>query len=775
MGRSGSVRFAVLVFVLFLLGVSVTACGGGGNALKSIPDEVPALITLSPATNSSMDVGATQIFTATASNRNDQLISEVFSYQSSNPAVVTVANTGTVCAGTWDSVTAPTTCTPGPVGIAQITATAKGVSSPPTLVYVHEHITSVRISVIPALTNPPPSQPCYSKGQSLAFQATAYNGVGSNLTDITSTVGQFTWEAATASVAGLTPITRTSSGQTIQNEAQALANVPGTTNLYANVSGVNSAPYNFVTCAVKSISLYVPGTSKTSFVVSTGASTTIYATVLDTLDKTITQVPLTWNSSNRSSVTVSASSSTLYGGVGQANAPLIGASAVTASCTPPSCNIGFSPTLPIYPAGVISFVVAGNPSGTATYSIYVTSTGTGVDPITNQPWSCATVQGCSTRIIPITGSSTGTNTIGVAGTLNSTPNSFLFDPGGTAAYLGVDSGRLGTRGLMVVSGTSNSLTQHTTAPGKVLAVSPSGQMVIVSDTVDTPNQVYVFNASTGSVAATLNIAGATAAAFSPDNLKAFIVAGNLLYIYSALDALQTVPLSPPSTANDVAFLPVGAFALIAGSTPDSVTPYTTCTGLPAPQVVTTPGTPSMLRPLPDGAQVLAMDSPGIDYLDVSTTSTGCPPTISSSYAGTVNLGQGSFVPAQFIISPDGLTAYILTQNSGVVLVFSIANKTTSAIALTGNATALQAALTPDGKFLYVGAEDVPPPPTATSPAALGSVHVLDTANGTDIQQITFPPTSSQEPQPFCIGPGNPPLPPPSPVTYCYPDLIAVKP
>src|SRR5208282_5204181 len=124
--------------------------------------------------------------------------------------------------------------------------------------------------------------------------------------------------------------------------------------------------------------------------------------------------------------------------------------------------------------------------------------------------------------------------------------------------------------------------------------------------------------------------------------------------------------------------------------PDSVSAYTTCTNAiatdsgNAPQVVTTPGIPSMLRPLPDGTQVLAMDPPGIDYLNVNTTSTGCPPTMSSSYAGSVNLGQGNFVATQFIVSPDGLTAYILTQNSGVILVLNIANQATSAIALTGN-------------------------------------------------------------------------------------------
>jgi len=770
---------AVFILILSLLAISLSACGGS-SATNPVPDQVPATISLSPTTTASLDVGATQTFTATAHNRNNQTVAEVFSYESSNPAVVTVASTGAVCAGTWNSLTAPTICTPGPVGTAEITANALGVSSPPTLVFVHQHVTSIQISVVPSQTNPP--GPCYSKAQVLDFQANAYSGIGSNLTDITPTVGQFAFQVGNSSVVTLKTLTQNSSNQPVLNQAETTANTPGTTYLYANVSGVNSAPYNFMTCAVQEITLSVPDDSGTSFVVPTGTSKTIDATVIDSLGNTITGIPLTWGSSNSTSVAVTGSSaSTLYGSTGAVSTPSVGASAVIASCTPPTCNIGFSPTLPIYPTGTISFVVTGTSSSTS-YSLYVTTTGTGIDPSTNQPWSCASTNGCLSRIIPLAGSSTGTDTLGTVISLPSPPNSLLFEPGGTAAYLGVDSGQLGIRGLMVLTVASNALAQHTAAPGQVLAISSDGKTVIISDTVDLPNQVYIFNTGTSTVTTALNITGATAAAFSPDNLKAYIVAGNTLYIYSALDALQTVQLSPGSpsfAATDVTFLPAGAFAFIAGGPPDTVTAYATCTNGIAlapmtntPQVIATPGLPSMLRPLPNGTQVLAMDPPGIDFLDLTTTPVGCPPTLQVSPTVSVNLSQGNFVPTQFIVSPDGLTAYIRTQNSGIILVFDIANKATSAIALTGNAIALQAALTPDGRFLYVGAEDVPPPvPPATSPAALGSVHVLDTTAGADVQQITFP----QTPQPFCIGPGTPPLPPPSPVTYCYPDLIAVKP
>src|SRR5207302_7517981 len=52
---------------------------------------------------------------------------------------------------------------------------------------------------------------------------------------------------------------------------------------------------------------------------------------------------------------------------------------------------------------------------------------------------------------------------------------------------------------------------------------------------------------------TFQISGATAAAFSPDNLKAYILAGNKLYVYSKLDPLQTIDLG--GAGNDVAFHP----------------------------------------------------------------------------------------------------------------------------------------------------------------------------------------------------------------------------
>ena len=99
--------------------------------------------------------------------------------------------------------------------------------------------------------------------------------------------------------------------------------------------------------------------------------------------------------------------------------------------------------------------------------------------------------------------------------------------------------------------------------------------MLVSDTINTPNEVYVINV-TGQSSTSLSISGATAAAFSPDSLKAFIVAGNTVYVYSKEDALQSFPLTNPGTA--VAFTPEGSFAFISGGgIADGALTYTTCT------------------------------------------------------------------------------------------------------------------------------------------------------------------------------------------------------
>src|ERR1700731_551661 len=146
MGRVGLVGFVVLVALLFLLLAGLPGCGSN-SAVTTTNFAVPGSINLIPTPNLSMEIGTNQAFIASPMSSTKTAITEPVFYQSSNTAVVTVAGNGLACAGSWDSLSNPQICTPGKVGIAQVTATAQGVSSPPTTVYVHQHIDKVEVSL----------------------------------------------------------------------------------------------------------------------------------------------------------------------------------------------------------------------------------------------------------------------------------------------------------------------------------------------------------------------------------------------------------------------------------------------------------------------------------------------------------------------------------------------------------------------------------------------------------------------------------------------------
>ncbi|MGH9538349.1 MAG: hypothetical protein ACRD3H_10510, partial [Terriglobales bacterium] len=670
------------IFLIISLIAAYTACSSSSPTTNTT-FPVPGKIILSPAAAVSLDTGSTtQSFSATPQNNMGTTITTPVAFLSSNTAVLTIANNGNACAGTWDSLTIPQICTPGPVGMSQVTATSHGISSPPTTVYVHQHIDKIVISPVPNQT--PPAGPCFSKDQVFNYQANAF----SRGLDITAGVGPFSWQAITAGVGVLTTSTELAplSGL-LPGQVQVKASTPGMTAIFASVSNVTSQTLDFTTCAVESITLAVTGGSTNSVNVTSGAGKSLTATVIDSLGNTITDVPLTWSSSQPGTVGVSSA--------GAVTTSQAGGGSVIASCTPPTCNIGFQPLLPIYPEAAIDVVVAPVTTTTTTppaQTIYVSSTGV------TASGNCATTTGCFSTLIPITGPA---NTLGAAVNLPATPNSLVFDPQGTKAYMGTDFGFLGTRGLMVVTVASPpTVAQFKSVTGKVLTVSPDGKKVIISDTKSTPNQVFVFD-TTANTSITLPIVGATAADFSPDNLKAYILAGSTLYIYSTLEALKTVPLGAP--ANDVSFLANGAFAYLAGGIASGVTVQTTCSNAQA-ATVATPNTPVFLKTLPSGLQVLGVDSPGVDIINVSSAPTGCSPTVSNTVQ-SFNLGQGSFVPVQLIVSQDAARAYILADNLGSVLVFNVGNQTSSAIPLAGDAIPIQASLTPDGTRLYIAASD----------------------------------------------------------------------
>jgi hypothetical protein len=746
MGRSSSAWFAFIAIIFSSL--FLASCGHGSSTTNF---QTPAHLAMSPSTAISLDLGKTQSFTTTATNFQGRTITELYSYHSTNTSVITVANNGVACAGSWDSLASPQVCTPGSTGVAQVTSTAEGVSSNPVTVYVHQQIDSISIAPVP----PPPASNCLSKDQTANYQVLAM----SRGADITPTVGQFQWQTASPIIATVSS-TATGLGNMVNgislNQVQVTAKAPGLTQLFASVANVNSAPFNFYTCPVKSISLVINGVSGNSFAVVGSGSKTVTPTVIDANNNSITGVPLTWSSSAPNAGTASGSTTT---GIGTITISHPGTTAVVASCTPPTCNIGLTPADPFYPTGAIypeSVITATATSSSSTeqgQTVWVSSVDCGLS--TNLSSNCVTA------LVPITSPS---NVVGNLALLPATPNSFVVavvhgtNGNVLTGFLGTDSSFQGTKGLMVANLNSNSpvVMEYPSVVGKVLAVSPNGNKVVVSDTISVPNQVYVFD-NTTHTAVNFAIAGAKAAAFAPDNSKAFIVANNglssTLYVYSLLDALQTIPLSSTNVANDVTFLSEGAFAYIAGGTPSGVTVGRTCDNAIL-GTVTTPAAPTFIKTLPNATQILGLEPPNVDVISVIPPPPGpmgCFPTVSNSLK-SFNLGQGPFIPNQLLLAPDGSKAYVVAANLSSILIFDVNNQISSAIPLNGTTLPLRAALTLDGNLLYVAADD-------------GMIHVLSTLSGGDVAEIAFPSTPTT---PDYLCPNTPPTP-------CKPNLIAIQP
>jgi hypothetical protein len=365
----------------------------------------------------------------------------------------------------------------------------------------------------------------------------------------------------------------------------------------------------------------------------------------------------------------------------------------------------------------------------------------------------------------------------------------MFDPAGDRAFMGSEFGAVAINpaGLAASSGAFTSLAAASTplglVTGKVIAVSENGSMAIFSDTVSTPNQVYVVTvtSSAGSAVA-LNINNATAATFSPDGLKAFILGngGNSLFFYSTLQALLP-PIALPAPATSIVFSSSGSFALLSGgSVPGTLAAYNTCDNsavtptLPAGAVTTSP---SFLKMVPAGNvppgnttifgnPPVTLDPAGLDFffgldntgIDIIATNSSlpalttlCPQPVSPAFAPIhISIGQGTFHPINFFLSPDSTHAYIVASDRNSILVYDFLTNSTTGIALVNNATPVAADITSDGSLIYVAGSD-------------GLLHELNTALALDQNQTSFSPLPNSA-NSFCFTGTN-----------CQLNVVAVKP
>ena len=753
MSRFGS--GLVAVFLLLLLTLLTAATVGCGGSSTTPTEATPASVALTP-TSGAVQVGSTLQFIATARSSSNAIISIPVTYDSSNPSVLSFVPSagGLACAGRWDS--AGQVCTPGGIGTALVTATAHGVTSPAVTVYVHQPIDQIQLSLL----NPPvPVPPCVTQASVqgvqnyLDFQAKAFSrGI-----DITNSVGSFSFSVTNTQVAGVSlnaPELENNNGQQV-TQARITAASPGITQVYASSTGVSSLPFTFETCLIQSIQLQAGASpSNVTFTVTKSGSETITPTIIDRLGNTLLKASLTWSTLAPANVSVTT------GGTAQGVAA--GGSTITASCITPLCNIGVVPQKPVYASNVITGLVTATP---ATTTAYATTT------------QCRSINGCQPFLYPI---ATSSNLAANPVTLPSSPNSFVFTPGTAGkAFLG------STQGLMIFSpgsGTAGQVSQRNDVPGKVLAVSLDGARVVVSDTQSNPNQVFIFDqtASAGVAPIILLINAATAAQFSPDGQEIAIIAsqhpagdplyvpGDALYVYSTVAALQNialpgVPGPAPGGPTAVSYQASGALYFLSGVDPTGIQVRNTCDNSLA-ETIPVPRVPDQFQTLLDGVHALAVNSPGLQLFTAkvipppaatptSPTSVTCPFGVAPPTSNFINLGQGTFTPLQLLVRPDNSKAYILASNLGSVFSFDLGIETVSAIPLAGNPMPLSASLTADGTLMYVGTSDA-------------TVHVISTASGQDIQQISFPANLNNN--------NNVGLCSNIPAT-CTPDLVAVAP
>ncbi len=810
----GRLRLKVLCLAVAILSLwSIAGCGKGGKTGTAL---FPGRINLTPSNNTSLELGSVLGFLASAQSASGtNIASTSFTYTSSDTSILTLAPNGVACAGHWDLNY--TVCTPGNSGPVQVTASVLGATSVPTWVFVHPAIDTITVTGI-LLNGVPVQEPCLSQTQSMTIEAHAF----SHGTDITSSVGPFTFTANNPPVVNLIPIVNSAYNfQTNQTTAKALT--PGITQIYASASNVTSTSFLqpqlhnaqgaasppldfFATCPIQTISLELGhvGSGQTSFVAAKGGSQTAYATLTDIMGNSslpntnggivLSAVPLSWTASRPAVVAAGATclqSCAL-------SIPLPGSGSVSASCSPPTCNVGF----PLVPAS-ISSVLALDPTCAqfsdffhALYPQFVNCkqlipvpvyadtaisgivTGsTGAASLLSTSTGCAPLapSACSTSIYSL---STAKAVTGGETPIPTSPNSMLFDLAGDKVYMGSDFGAQ----LINPSNFNTSNSPYTalgTVTGRVLAISSNGSLALFSDTLHTPNQVYVVNTSNSSApaASPLNISSAAAAAFSPDGLKAFIAGGttgNSLYVYSSLQALAgPIPLSGPGDA--IAFSPNGAFAFVAessaGANAANVTAFSNCTNQIAtdstqaiPAVLPLPANPILMKvlpgfhvdgtdssgnPIPDGVHVLVLDTTGLDVITSNITApqpgTLCPQALTFDPVQRIELDQGPLCASSadcqsmnFFTSAEGSQLYVASPSFASVLVYDLGTRAVTGIELLGNTTPVSADISADDGTILIAASD-------------GMLHEVSTAlGGADLVQLPFP-NLPDFLNPFCTG------------------------
>jgi hypothetical protein len=493
--------------------------------------------------------------------------------------------TGALCGGTWNRNTGGgiadfTTCNAtNKPGTVYIVASGAGVSSNPLPIYVHPVVTSVVLGSLstdcindpatncspaafintqtsctinpangccttPVLTSATAfatANSCVSQSVTGQLAARVYAGTGTSQSNISCSVGHLTYTPQIASVV------------TIDQNGVATAQQPGSTVITAGISNAGSSAGFFSTCPPISIALTVPtgtGTSPTSVVVDQNFTQPINSVATDINGTVLTGLSLEFESTTPT---------TIPAGAGTVTPLFPGAAGITATCQPPACNPSPFNQIGLFGNGkpVTSNEISVTTPGTNSTDLYIASTN-------------------SLYLVPVDFTQ---STLGAPVRLPYQPNSMVISNDGTTIYMG------SSFELMTFSATTNSFSKgDTTVTGQVLAISPDGTTLVISDPIR--QLVYLYSTASSGVLTQYGGVG-TYAAFTPDSSTVYITLGsynsstgvttpnNQLLVHSTFTGWYSTSSAQPTSNIALAVPSVGAFFAGSPTTARSYCPVTT--------------------------------------------------------------------------------------------------------------------------------------------------------------------------------------------------------
>jgi len=742
------VTLAILLFFTIPFGVSISGCSkkaptifcNGGDS--GIPVGQVTTITLAPQiTGISLNfaqIGQVGTPTATDCKGTSETVAKYTygTFLANGTPDMTIADVeptnGRLCAGTWNRNTGGgipdfTTCNPtNKSGTVYVVASGEGASSNPLPIYIHPVVTSVVLGPLstdclndPA-TNCSPAAfatqqvSCTIMANGCCSQPVTTTGAfaSENSCQSQATTGQLAarvYENASTSLANniscqvghLSYVAQTPSIVTIDQNGVATAQQPGSTVITANISNAGSSAGFFSTCPPTSIKLSIPGnngTSSSSIIVNPNNTQPITSLAMDQNGTILTGLSLEFESTTPTTIPAAAA--------GTVTPTFPGAAAITAVCQPPSCN----------PSPFNQIGLFGN--GKAVTSNPITITAPGINS-TNLYIASTN----SLYLVPVDFTQPQ---IGAPVRLPYQPNSMVISDDGSTIYMG------SSVELMTFSAISNSLSnQDTTVTGSVLAVSPDGSTLVITDPIR--QFVYLYSANgTGGIQTQYGGVG-TRAVFSPDSQTVYITLGdynaatgvttpnNQLLVHSQFTGWYATTSSQATTDVAIAVPTVGAFFGGNPTTARSYCPVTTITG-------GTPTTSSTTTNVfyPD-AGVLA---PAMNR--VATTNDGLH-LLGATTASFTDLALGTSTPGLPVGACPGQTPVTTPVTFGTSVAFTGALPGVTATAITGvfPTSDSQAAF-----VTYTGTGGVVPvySPQATGPGTLTTIP-LSTALGTPVAPI----------------------------------------